>query len=179
VLGFLGFPPFAVECLVVLRFLGALGEQLTPEDRVRSRIAAAVLGPMAVVAMFAAVDRVTVDSFYRTTAEMTALPAGDRGRLAAAGLTSPELLARRLRDYGGRAEWSMRSGLDPVTLRAHHETARLVLHRGIGDARAARLHALGIRRVQDLDRWNPKDLARHLRTGDPRDRFLERRVRGW
>jgi hypothetical protein len=179
VLGFLGFPPFAVECLVGLRFLGALGDQMPSDDRARSRIAAAVLGSMAVAGMFAAVDRVTVDSFYRTTAEMTALPAGDRVRLVAAGLASPELIVRRLRTEDGLPEWSARSGLDPATLRAHRETARLVLHRGIGDARAARLAALGVRRVDDLRGRDPAELAAGLRTGDPRDRFLERRVRGW
>ena len=179
VLGFLGFPPFAVECLVVLRFLGALGDQMPRDDRVRSRIAAAVLGPLAVVAMFAAVDRVTVDSFYRTTAEMSSLPAGDRARLVIGGLTSPELLVRRLRTAEDRAYWSRRTGIDAATLAAHHETARLVLHRGIGDARAAQLATLGIRRVEDLDGHDPAVVALRLRTGDPRDRFLARRVRAW
>jgi hypothetical protein len=86
---------------------------------------------------------------------------------------------RRLRTVEDRAAWSARTGLDPETLRAHHDTARLVLHRGIGDARAARLQALGVRRVEDLERRDRTDLAARLRTPHPRDRFLERRVRGW
>lgn len=178
-LGFLGFPPFAVECLVVLRFLGTVGDRLGTAGRARARFAAAVLGPTAVLGMFAAVDRVTVDSFYATTAELTVLPTGDRERLASAGLGSPELLARRLRTEPGRAEWSARTGIDAGVLRGHQERARLVMHRGIGNARAVQLAAVGVHRVEDLDGWDPAVLAARLRTGDPRDFFLERRVRGW
>jgi hypothetical protein len=179
VLGFLGFPPFAVECLVVLRFLGAVADRGSAAARHRARVAAAVLGPVAVLGMFAAVDRVTVDSFYAPTEQMASLPAGDRERLAAAGLRSPELLVRRLATDGGRAEWAARTGIDREALRAHHDRARLVMHRGIGDARAVQLASLGVHRVEDLARWDTADLAARLRTGDPRDRFLERRVRGW
>src|SRR5687767_3044431 len=66
VLGFLGFPPFAVECLVLLRFLGTVGDRLRARGRRRARLAAAVLGPAAILGMFASIDRVTVDSFYAT-----------------------------------------------------------------------------------------------------------------
>ena len=179
VLGFLGFPPFAVECLVLLRFLGAVGDRLRGRGRARARLAAAVLGPVAIIVMFASIDRVTVDSLYAPTAALSVLPAGDRARMASAGLRSPELVLRRLRSDAGRAEWSARTGIDAGTLRAHFERVRLVMHRGIGDKRAAQLAAIGVHRVEDLDRWPAEDLAARLRTGDPRDRFLERRVRGW
>jgi uncharacterized protein DUF4332 len=178
-LGFLGFPPFAVECLVLLRLLGAVGDRLPARGRARARLAAAVLGPAAIVAMFASIDRVTVDSLYASTAELSVLPAGDRSRMASAGLRSPELVLRRLRTDAGRAEWAVRTGIDAATLRAHFERTRLVMHRGIGDGRAAQLAEIGVRRVEDLDRWTAEDLAARLRTGDGRDRFLQRRVRTW
>jgi hypothetical protein len=179
VLGFLGFPPFAVECLVLLRFLGALGDRLRAAGRRRARLAAAVLGPAAVVGMFASIDRVTVDSLYATTAELSVLPSADRARLVAAGLGSPELVLRRLARDADRADWSARTGIAAAALREHFETTRLVMHRGIGDGRAAQLAAIGIHRVEDLGQWTAEDLAARLRTGDPRDRFLERRVRAW
>jgi len=179
VLGFLGFPPFAVECLVLLRFLGALGDRSSARGRTRARLAAAVLGPAAVVGMFASIDRVTVDSLYAPTAELSVLPAGDRSRMASAGLASPELVLRRLRSEAGLAEWAARTGIDAAALRGHFERTRLVMHRGIGDGRAAQLARVGVSRVEDLDRWTAQGLAALLRTGDPRDRFLERRVRAW
>ena len=179
VLGLLGFPPFAVECLVLLRFLGAVGDRSSAGGRARARRAAAVLGPVVIIAMFASIDRVTVDSLYAPTAQLSVLPAADRARMASAGLRSPELIHRRLRSDAGRAEWASRTGIDAETLRAHFESVRLVMHRGIGHERAARLAAIGVHRVEDLDRWAAVDLATRLRTGDPRDRFLERRLRGW
>jgi hypothetical protein len=179
VLGFLGFPPFAVECLVLLRFLGALGDRASASGKTRARLAAAVLGPAAVVGMFASIDRVTVDSLYAPTAELSILPAGDRSRMASAGLASPELVLHRLRSEAGLSEWAARTGIDAAALRGHFERTRLVMHRGIGDGRAAQLAGVGINRVEDLDRWTAQGLAALLRTGDPRDRFLERRVRAW
>ncbi len=179
VLGFLGFPPFAVECLVLLRFLGAVGDRWSARGRARARLAAAVLGPAVVVGMFAFIDRVTVDSLYAPTAELSVLSAGDRSRMASAGLRSPELILRRLGSDAGRAEWAARTGIDAGVLRAHFERTRLVMHRGIGDRRAAQLAGIGVHRVEDLDRWTVEDLSARLRTGDPRDRFLERRVRAW
>jgi len=179
VLGFLGFPPFAVECLVLLRFLGAVGDCSSARGRTRVRLAAAVLGPAAVVGMFASIDRVTVDSLYAPTAELSVLPAVDRARMASAGLRSPELVLRRLRSDAGRAEWAARTGIDAGALRAHFERTRLVMHRGIGDRRAAQLAGVGVNRVEDLGLWTSQGLAARLRTGDPRDRFLERRVQAW
>jgi len=179
VLGFLGFPPFSVECLVLLRFLGAVGDRSSPRGRARARLAAAVLGPAAVVGMFASIDRVTVDSLYAPTAALSVLPAGDRSRMASAGLRSPELVLRRLGSEAGRAEWAGRTGIDAAALLGHFERTRLVMHRGIGDRRAAQLAGIGVQRVEDLGRWAAEDLAVRLRTGDPRDRFIERRVRGW
>jgi hypothetical protein len=168
-----------VECLVLLRFLGALGDRLGRRGRARARVGAALLGPGAVLGMFASIDRVTVDSLYAPTAELSVLPPGDRARMAAAGLRSPELVLRRLGSEAGRTDWAGRTGLDPGVLRAHFERTRLVMHRGIGDGRAAQLAGIGVHRVEDLDRWAAAALAARLRTGDPRDRFLERRVRAW
>jgi hypothetical protein len=54
-----------------------------------------------------------------------------------------------------------------------------VMHRGIGHERASQLAAAGVHRVEDLQRWTADDMASRLRTGDARDRFLERRVRAW
>jgi hypothetical protein len=179
-LGFLGFPPFAVECVVVVRFLAAAwGRPAFPR---RLAVAAGVpLAAAATAGTFAAVERVTVDSFYRPVADLETLPAGSRARLASLGLTSPEKLVRALRGEAGLLRWSERSGLPPDDLRLCRERAALVLHEGLGAERAVQMERAGIRRVEDLAAWSPQALAAALRAQGTteRDRFLERRAGVW
>jgi hypothetical protein len=179
-LGFMGFPPFAVECVVVSRFLA--GQWRRPAFPRGLAVAAGVpLAAAATAAMFAAVERITVDSFYRPLARLETLPAGARARLSALGLASPEKLVRALRDETGIERWSHRSGLPPAELRLCRERAALVLHEGLGAERALQLERVGIHRVEDLVGWSPEALAAALRAQgtSERDRFLERRARVW
>jgi hypothetical protein len=62
-LGFLGFPPFAVECVVLLRFLRAWGGRRAWIASPLARGAAMLVGSAATLGVFALVDPVTVDSF--------------------------------------------------------------------------------------------------------------------
>jgi hypothetical protein len=164
VLGFLGFPPFAVECLVMVRALQAAGERLRARwgRAWRPAAAAAALAATAgTAAVFEAADRVTVDSFYTPLARLDLLPAEERRALLAAGLRSPE------------------QALTVPLPEPARETLALVVHRGLGQERARALGALGIDEVADLAAWSPEALAGALRTADPRDRFLARRARVW
>jgi hypothetical protein len=180
--GFLGFPPFAVECIVMLRWLGALRDRLGASSLRAARVLALVVGPAAVLAMFAAVDPVTLDSVYVPLARLDVVPRLTRARLAAAGLTSPERFLRATEDPAERRAWADRVALPPEDLEKARERVALVVHRGVGLQRARDLEALGIRTVDDLARWPAETLAREIavrRPADPRNRFLERRVRQW
>lgn len=176
VLGFLGFPPFAVECLVVVRWLAAMGERL--RSRLGRAWRPAALGAAAVAiaataVVFEAADRVTVDSFYVPVARLAVLPDEARRELVAAGVTSPEKAVRELtRDP---PSVSLPEALRQRSL----ATAELVAYRGLGQERARALGGLGIGSVSDLARWSPEALAGALRSPDPRDRFLDRRARVW
>ena len=182
--GFLGFPPFALECVAIVAFLEALGSRLRHRS---NRWRQAVVGVATIVAagatlvVFAAADRITVDSFYAPVARLGVLPAADREALAIAGLKSPERLVRALSDEAGLAEWSARTGLSIAALREHREQVALVLHRGLGNGRAQELAGLGIRSREDLARWRPELLAAALGASGARgpQRFLERRSRVW
>jgi hypothetical protein len=180
--GFLGFPPFALECAAIVGFLDGVGERVRglPRRRLVSASAAALAGA-ATLAVFASADGVTVDSYYTPVARLGVLPAPDREALAGAGLRSPERLLRALGDDDGLAEWSARSGLSVETLKKHRERIALVLHRGLGDGRAQELARLGIESRKDLVGWRPGELAAALRRSGARGprRFLERRVRVW
>ena len=165
--GFLGFPPFAVECVVLLRFLGAWRDRLTPRAVRVSRVLALVAGPLAVLGMFTAVDPVVVDSVYVPLAGLDVVPAATRARLSAAGLVSPERFLRETSD---------------AELESARAQVALVMHRGIGLERTHDLAALGIRTRGDLARWRADALAAAIaqrHPGDRRNRFLERRARVW
>jgi hypothetical protein len=163
-LGFLGFPPFALECLVVLRALSAAGERLRARlvGAWRPAVVAAWVATAAAVAVvFEVADRVTVDSFYVPLARLDLLPEDARRRLVQEGSKSPEqaLSAPAARPWAG--------------------ILGLVVHRGLGQERARALGRLGIDEVGDLASWSPEALAGALRSPDPRDRFLTRRARVW
>jgi hypothetical protein len=182
-LGFLGFPPFAIECVVVMRFVeGVAARAAARGARVarRLRVAGAATATAFIAAVFATSDA-TVDSVYVPAADMQVLPAAVRGPLSALGLHSQERLLRALGTPPGREEWSRRSGIPAADLEAAYRQVDLVTYKGLGDGRAAQLARLGIRRRQDLARWSAPALAAALRAqgSGPRDRFLERRVRVW
>jgi hypothetical protein len=172
VLGFLGFPPFAVECLVVVRFLATVRERFTR----RTRRLAIPLGAAFTLGVFALVDPVTVDSHHRPVAQLATLAPDVRRRLSAAGFDTPERLLRA----DPRAV-AAASGLAESELAAAVARVRLLLHRGLGDDRAGQLALLGIHSLEDLKRWRAADLAAALRAQRtlPRNRFLERRVAVW
>ena len=180
--GFLGFPPFAVECVVLLRFLGAWRDRLTPRAVRVSRVLALVAGPLAVLGMFTAVDPVVVDSVYVPLAGLDVVPAATRARLSAAGLESPERFLRETSDAGRRRGWAIRTSIPLAELESARAQVALVMHRGIGLERTHDLAALGIRTRDDLARWRADALAAAIaqrHPGDRRNRFLERRARVW
>jgi hypothetical protein len=180
--GFLGFPPFAVECLVVVRWLGALRDGLGARAVRATRVAALLLGPVAVIGMFAAVDPVTLDSVYVPIADLESFPAGVRARLVTSGVTSPERFLRETAELSARRAWAERLGVSGDDLDRMRRRVALVVHRGLGAERARELEALGIVSVEDLAHWPPHLLAEALAArhpSDPRNRFLPRRVRVW
>ena len=182
--GFLGFPPFALECVAVVAFLDTLGSRLKHRSpRVRRSVLAAATG-LAVsgtLVVFAAADETTVDSHYVPVEHLRVLPAADRRALAEAGLESPERLVRALNDEATLAEWSARTGLPATALRRHRARVSLVLHRGLGDDWARELESLGIETREDLAGWRPDTLAGALRASAARapHPFQERRARVW
>jgi hypothetical protein len=175
--GFLGFPPFAVECLVILRFLGALRRRIPGP----LKLLALPAGAAATLGVFAAVDPVTVDSFHRPVSRLEILDPEVRRRLGSAGLETPERLVRMGATGDGRRAVAAATGLSDGQVQEAVTRTRLVLHRGVGDDRARQLWRLGIRGAEDLRAWSAEALAAGIRAqgAQERDRFLERRARVW
>jgi hypothetical protein len=183
-LGFLGFPPFAVECQAVVRFLEAWGERVVTASPGRRRVlrwGAIAASVAATAATFVAADAQTVDSIYAPLERLEVLSDQDRARLVGSGLETPEALLRALSTEAEIGEWSDRTGMPPSELRDIRERVALVMHRGLGQDRVRELEGLGIRTRGDLATWSPEPLAEALRALGARgpDRFLERRARVW
>ena len=181
-LGFLGFAPFAVESLVVMRFCSALAERVLGRGRFGARLALVVGALLLALPVFDLADEVTVESFYLPLAEIDLIDPRVRAALLAAGAHTPEQGLRVLERAKGDGALARRAGVAPGDLDEAADRLGLVLHHHMGADRAAELVDLGIHRVADLDRWAPDTLTQALRARGAvtqRDRFLERRVRVW
>jgi len=183
-LGFLGFPPFAVECLAAIHFLEAWRERTESLPRARRRVlrwGTIAVAVAVTVVVFAAADSRTVDSIYAPVERLEQLPARHRERLVASGFESPEVLLRATSTEIGLSECSARTGIPSEELRDVRERVALVMHRGLGPDRARELATLGIHTRDELSAWTPERLAAALRATGARGshRFLERRARVW
>jgi predicted flap endonuclease-1-like 5' DNA nuclease len=173
VLGFLGFPFFALEAFAVWQALVVAGLAVPAEGRVASqpwpRIAAAALLAAGFTAvMIAAMHRHTIASVAPAVSDF-GVPAA---RLRAAGIDDPWELAKA--DPGPVAA---ATGVEDALARAWVERARLATLRGIGAPNAARLAELGVETVGALAAVDPDRLgARLAAAGTPVD---PARLRVW
>jgi predicted flap endonuclease-1-like 5' DNA nuclease len=167
-LGFLGFPPFALECYAIVNLLSAFRRGRgweAPEDAARPgatpAVAAAAVAGAAVfsLAVWAGIDRFTVESRSPELRDIHGLRPAVVESLARAGIGRPHALVRA----GGAerlASLSRATGIEPSELRAAVEAARLVDTKGLGSAHHDALRALGITSVRDLAAQDPAELHR-------------------
>lgn len=157
-LGFLGFPPFTLECFVLWQALVVAGVAV-PRDGLRhaAPMSRRAWAPALAIAFCAAVmwqmDRVTFASY---SPQLTAVAGANAPALQSAGLdvyrlaeSAPASLATQLGVQDNAAVSLIRD-------------ARLVTLRGIGTHYAELLHKVGIMSVEDLARTDPADLADRL-----------------
>lgn len=176
VLGFLGFPPFALECYVIWQTLVVAGlatprrGPAVPRPRA-ARIGAAIAATAFAVGILAGMERWTISSVRPALAELEHLdiPAP---RLLPLGLdafdlanATPLSLARAV-------------GAPPHEASEWIHTARLVTLRGIGTDNARLLRAAGVRSIDDLAAADPAALASRLAALAP-GRITDARVRVW
>jgi hypothetical protein len=181
-LGFLGFPPFAVECVLFLRFVDSLPRATAGWSalaRKATATAAAVLAAFGTLLVFWVSEPITTDSHYVPLAQMELLTAEERQAFSGAGVRSPQQLLRVL--DGPEASRILGVELSAERLREMRDTMGLVEHRGLGARRARQLRTLGVHRAADLRSWSPAELAAALRSrfGADAGPFLDRRARIW
>jgi uncharacterized protein DUF4332 len=168
-LGFLGFPVFALECWSVFHLLACFGIS-TPEEpaaapvRVRRKVVTAAAGVAFAAVVLAGMERFTISSTTPQLVGVPGLPPSVAFQLQSQGDT-PFELARE-----SAAEVARRVGVGVAEALPWIETARIVTLRGIGTANTERLARLGITDLAALARQDPDSLAARLRALDGSDR---------
>ncbi len=171
ILGFLGFPPFTIESYVLMNGLNLMRRgrgweepsRTGPGARRSLAGAAIVLAMVFNLAVYAGIDRWTVQSYLPVLAEMTGVPTDLALRLQQAGVSYPETLLRRTRTAEALAELARQSGVPEATLEWLRRAARLVDLKGLGAAHFNELQRLGISRVSALAHQDPDELTRRWR----------------
>lgn len=176
VLGFFGFPPFALECFVLWQALVLAGAAVpreadpalpsAPWRRVGGAAVAAAFSILVLVGM----DRVRTWDSYRPTLTALGLPASD---LVAAGYPDPFALAAATPSAVAAA-----TGAPEPAAREWVEEARLTTLRGIGADNVALLREVGIADVEQLADAAPQALVDTLEAVSPRP-IVPARVRVW
>ena len=196
-LGYLGFPVFALDCFVIYHSLVHLrlaragweepqaaelsdGRAATTRGaaRPRRRRRLALAGAAAILfsgLVMQGMDRWTVDSYHAGFARSSWFTALDEERLRAAGLRTLDVVAE-----ARAGDLARRIGIDPVMAERWVSHARLSLFRGIGAPNAAALEAAGLGTICALATADPRRVRDAIRTrrSDPRA-GADSRIRVW
>jgi len=166
-LGFLGFPPFAVECYVLINLINAFRRgrgwegphQMGPGASRRVAVLAVTAACLFNVATYAGIDRFTVQSYIPSLAEMEGVSEHVVTSLSRVGIDSPRALLKRTRTPDDLALLSRQAGITEEELRELRVAAQLVDVGGLGAAHFNELRRLGITRVEDLASQDPEVLV--------------------
>ncbi len=166
-LGFLGFPPFAVESYVLVNLLNLVRAGRgweAPYDAATSGaprrwVVPAIVGACAFnLAVYAGIDRLTVRTYSPRIADLDGVETGTLSRLTEAGILRPAALLRRTGTSAEVSVLSRDTGIPPGELLRLREAARLADLHGLGAANVNALRALGIARVESLAAQDPAAL---------------------
>jgi hypothetical protein len=168
--GFLGFPPFAVECYVMVQFINIFrgGKGWEANDREPPRpsplakpVRAAVVGLALVgsLVMFHLMDRHTVASLYPQVEDLAALAPAEAERLQGAGVHRLDLWIER---PGAWRETLQKTGMDPEAMNRWRRLAVMAALKGMGTGNVRLLWAAGVRSPGELADQDPDRLAKRL-----------------
>jgi predicted flap endonuclease-1-like 5' DNA nuclease len=174
VLGFFGFPPFAIECFVLWQALVVSGVAVPrtalPFAASFRRRAAAAIGAVSFSAVVLwAMEGTTVSSLGPRLRDLPEVPVT---ALASAGYDAFALAAAHPAAVATVAD------APPAAAKAWIEFARLATLRGIGADNARALNRLGISTVEQLAAADASTVARDLERLHGRD-VIDARIRVW
>jgi hypothetical protein len=173
-LGFFGFPPFAVDCFVIWQWLVLKGVAVplsgkaVPASRAR-RVSVTIAAVAFCLAVLAGMEVRTISSVTPHLAELPGVPA--------AQLTRAGFNVFRLAE-ASPDEMASLASVPPQTAQAWIDEARLSGLRGIGSRNTRDLLTVCIRSVEELATADPKRLAVTLRQVTGHE-VIDARVRVW
>lgn len=173
-LGFLGFPPFAVEAYVMYNFISLFRFRrgweettcrLNPVQKTRplTRILAGTLVTGFCVLMFNLIDLYTVDSYYPRLEDAYWIDPHFRKELPKVGIFELEDLVQKTRDRKEREELALRLLIPQEKLTPWIQKAELALLKGLGVGNLRLLERAGIDSVERLAAETPQSLYKRLR----------------
>jgi hypothetical protein len=168
-LGFLGFPPFAVQAYVMVNFIslfrsGRGWEEstycLNPEKKTRplTMILTAILIVSFSVFIFRAIDSNTVDSYYSRLEDAYWIEPQYRRELPKVGIATFDDLLSKTKDKKEMDELALRLLVPKELLIQWVEKARLVQLKGLGVENLRLLEKVGIDSISALAKEDPEIL---------------------
>jgi hypothetical protein len=177
-LGFLGFPPFAVQAYVMYNFISLFRSKrgweestchLNPEKKTRSLtmiLAAILIGSFSVL-IFRAIDSKTVDSYFPRLKDAYWIEPHYRIELPKVGIGTLDDLLLRTKEKKERHELALRLLVPKEVFIQWIEKARLVQVKGLGIKNLRLLEKAGIHSISDLAKENPEKLYEKIRELSP------------
>lgn len=172
--GFIGFPPFAVECFILWQaiVLGGLGVPRfgrTFPASVTKRAGAAIVAIVFSIGVLIGMEQLTVDSYKPRLDQLAGAPAR---ALEAAGYDAFSLA------QASPARVAADVNATPDEAAGWIEEARMATLRGLGTANLELLQRLGINSMSALAAQDPQQLIASLEALTGSD-FVDARVRVW
>jgi hypothetical protein len=160
-LGFLGFPPFAVQVYVMYNFISLFRFQrgweetcyrshLEKKTRPLTTILTGILIGTFSILIFRAIDLNTVDSYYPRLKDAYWIEPQHREELPKVGIPTLDDLLSKTRDRRERDELALRLLIPKEELNYWIENAQLVRLKGLGIENLRLLEGVGIHSVQAL-----------------------------
>ena len=168
-LGFLGFPPFAVQAYVMYNFISQFrfgrgweesAYRLSLERKTRSLTIAltAILIASFYILIFRAIDFKTVDSYYVRLKDAFWIESQYREELPKVGIAALDELLSKTRDKRERDELALRLLIPKEELIHWIEKAQLVQLKGLGVENLRLIEAVGIHSISALAAQDPDTL---------------------
>ena len=172
-LGFLGFPPFAVECYVICNFISLFrqkrgwerdqyglnpGKRTKPVAIVLSVVGLLIFYPLA----FHSIDTKTINSYIARVDDLDLIEPQYREKLAEMDLYTVDDLFQRIKEREGRKELGEKLGISDNQISDWIKWSQLIRLKGLGIENFLLLKEVGVNDLQTLARQEPSNLYEKL-----------------
>ena len=168
VAGFLGFPPFAIDCYVMYNFVclfrksGGWERTPHPKSYPLPKLVTNFITPLIMIAFCLVViknmEKYTIDSYESTTKDIPGVSAGDYAYLADKGLSRIHKLVKYCEESKNLNKISADLNNPVLTVQRWCGYARLIDFQGIGAVNLLILKEAGIKSISGLAKTDPEML---------------------